>query len=408
MTLRFADSELDKAFHRYMSLTSLGKVRGGLMLLILSTVSGALTDPVFIPDLAPTLLWLRFAYMTPVLLVALLTTWSPFAASRLSDLVTAALGFMVLGFVLPIFLLFTPDQVVKYLGAWTLAIVSCHSLMGLGFWRASGVTALSLLCAHAVLFRHSIDDRRGQFVLVILHVTNLTCMVGSYTAERRDRLLFLRERELAAERRRSDDLILNILPATIAARLKVSPKTIADGCDEVAVLFCDIVGFTVMSQSMTPAEVVRRLDIIFTASDDITARHGVEKIKTIGDAYMVVAGLPDKVERPVHRLASMALEMRATVERLAQEFDEPLSVRLGIHVGPVIAGVIGRKKFSYDVWGDTVNTASRMESHGVPGGIQVSAPVYAHIAGEYQLQARGPIDIKGKGPTETWLLLGHR
>lgn len=407
VTMAFARPTLERDFQRHLSQTNLLKVRGGLALLIVSTLAGALTDRVFVPNLTPTLFLLRCTYMAPLLGIALGCTWWSFAARRLADLVAITLVFMVLGFVLPIYLLFTPEQVVDYMGAWILAVVSCHALLGLGFWRASAITALSLACAHAVVLYDGIDDPHGRFQLVILHVANVTCMVGSYTAERRDRRLFVRERDLVAERQRSEELLLNILPASIAARLKATPGTIADGRDDVGVLFCDIVGFTSMSQRMAPAEVVRRLDAIFTAFDDLAARHGVEKIKTIGDAYMVVSGLPDPVSRPVHRLAEMALDMRDAVAALAADLDEPLSVRLGIHVGPVIAGVIGRKKFSYDLWGDTVNTASRMESHGVPGAIHVSSSVQERIADAYALQARGVLDIKGKGPMQTWMLTGR-
>src|SRR5215217_897030 len=194
---------------------------------------------------------------------------------------------------------------------------------------------------------------------------------------------------LDVERQRSERLLLNILPASIAARLKQSQGVIADGFPDVTVLFADIV-------NITPEAVVQLLDELFSGFDQLAQRHGLEKIKTIGDAYMVVGGLPDP--RPDHAVAvaNMALAMR---EEVAGRFDpsgRPLAVRIGIDTGPVVAGVIGTSKFSYDLWGDTVNTASRMESHGLAGCIQVTARTYERLKHRYRFERRGPIHVKGK------------
>ncbi len=211
--------------------------------------------------------------------------------------------------------------------------------------------------------------------------------------------------ELDEEKSKSEALLLNILPAPIAQRLKQEEgKAIADGFAEVTVLFSDIVGFTQMSARLSPEELVRRLNAIFSTFDDLADRLGLEKIKTIGDAYMVASGLPEHRDDHAQAIAEMALEMRAFVEEFSRDTKEQISVRIGVHSGPAVAGVIGKKKFIYDVWGDTVNTASRMESHGIPGEIQVSDTTYELLKEAYELEPRGQIDVKGKGIMTTYLL----
>jgi class 3 adenylate cyclase len=216
---------------------------------------------------------------------------------------------------------------------------------------------------------------------------------------------FIAERE--AEQERSQRLLLSILPEPIAARLKRSPTIIADGCPEVSVLFADLVGFTPLAGERPPEEVVALLDRIFSAFDELADRHGLEKIKTIGDAYMVAGGIPVPHPDPAAAVADMALDMLDAAGRCGREAGVALTVRIGIDTGPVVAGVIGRRKFSYDLWGDTVNTASRMESHGLPGEIQLTERTAALLGDRYELRARGEIDVKGMGPMTTWLLAGR-
>jgi guanylate cyclase len=224
---------------------------------------------------------------------------------------------------------------------------------------------------------------------------------------------FVREREeihaaLEIEQERSERLLLNVLPEAIADRLKTSSDAIAEHHDEVTVLFADLVGFTAHTERIEPHRLVAFLDELFTTFDRLADERGLEKIKTIGDAYMVAGGLPEP--RPDHAVAvaEMALEMRERLSGVPTPWSgsEPLSLRIGIDSGPVVAGVIGRRKFIYDLWGDTVNTASRMESHGVPGGIQVTARTYALLRDAFELRSRGKIDVKGKGEMDVYLLLG--
>jgi adenylate cyclase len=211
-------------------------------------------------------------------------------------------------------------------------------------------------------------------------------------------------RQLKAEQEKSERLLLNILPAPIAARLKHDQGIIAEQFDDVTVLFADIVDFTRLAARITPTELVGVLNQIFSLFDQLAEQHGLEKIKTIGDAYMVVGGLPVARADHAEAVADMALDMRRAIDCFNAEHGELFTMRIGISSGPAVAGVIGTAKFAYDLWGDTVNTASRMESHGLPGHIQVSAATYKRLRNTYRFTARGRIDVKGKGAMRTYLL----
>lgn len=220
----------------------------------------------------------------------------------------------------------------------------------------------------------------------------------------------LRDREqdyleqLRIEREKSERLLLNILPEPIVARLKRGEAPIADGFEEATVLFADLVGFTQLS-AVTPAkELVAMLNEIFSSFDRLAERYGLEKIKTIGDAYMAVAGLPTPRSDHAETAADMSLDIVKTIAQFRAEAGKPLSIRVGINTGPVVAGVIGNNKFSYDLWGDTVNTASRMESHGVPDSISVTAAVYERLRHKYVFEERGILRIKNKGEMRVYLL----
>ncbi|HLO49756.1 MAG TPA: adenylate/guanylate cyclase domain-containing protein [Kamptonema sp.] len=214
--------------------------------------------------------------------------------------------------------------------------------------------------------------------------------------------------KLADEQEKSERLLLNILPYAIAQRLKQGESTIADSFADVTVMFADLVGFTKLSAHLSPAELVELLNEIFSAFDQLAELYGLEKIKTIGDAYMVVGGLP--TPRPDHAeaIAEMALDMQAKIAQMPPKADQTLSIRIGINTGPVEAGVIGTKKFTYDLWGDTVNTANRMESHGIPGAIQVTVATYERLSDKYIFEERGVIPVKGKGDMMTYLLTGRK
>ncbi|HEY9742300.1 MAG TPA: adenylate/guanylate cyclase domain-containing protein [Coleofasciculaceae cyanobacterium] len=215
-------------------------------------------------------------------------------------------------------------------------------------------------------------------------------------------------RALAMEQMKSERLLLNILPSPIAQQLKREECTIADSFAEVTVMFADIVGFTELAAETEPIELVEILNVIFSEFDQLTEEHGLEKIKTIGDAYMVVGGLPAVKPNHAEAIAAMALDMQTCITEFCKDTGKDLSIRIGINTGPVIAGIIGTKKFIYDLWGDTVNIASRMESHGLPDNIQVTEATYKRLKKQYVFEERGPIQVKGKGEMNCYLLKGKR
>lgn len=222
--------------------------------------------------------------------------------------------------------------------------------------------------------------------------------------EREKEIYRLKNVELKAEQEKSDRLLLNILPKTIAERLKQGEYVIADYFKDSTVLFADLVGFTTLSARFKPETLVVILNEIFSAFDGIVEKFGLEKIKTIGDAYMAVAGVPIPRADHAEAIAEAALQMMNEMKRINAQSDAPMSLRIGINSGPVVAGVIGTKKFIYDLWGDTVNTASRMESHGNPNEVQVTESTYRLLRDKFIFEKRGAIEVKGKGVMQTYFL----
>jgi len=212
---------------------------------------------------------------------------------------------------------------------------------------------------------------------------------------------------LNTERDRAERLLLNVLPEAIANRLKQGQDLIADSFGEVTVLFADIVDFTSLSARISPEQLVQMLNQVFSAFDQLAEKHSLEKIKTIGDAYMIVSGLNGPNPNQVETAVDMAIDMQSELRRLSEVTGIDLKVRIGIDAGPVVAGVIGTKKFIYDLWGDTVNTASRMESQGIAGRIQVTQRLFERLQDKYQFERRGSIQVKGKGEMITYLVVGQ-
>jgi len=214
-------------------------------------------------------------------------------------------------------------------------------------------------------------------------------------------------RDLELEKMRSEGLLLNVLPASIAERLKAGEQTIADRLDEVTIVFTDLVGFTPMAQARPANEIVDLLDEVVAEFDRLVEKYQMEKIRTAGDGYMAVAGAPEPSTNHASRAADLALDMMESIRSYTDFSGNSLGLRIGIDCGPVIAGVIGLKKFTYDVWGDAVNTASRMESHGVPGKIHVTERVRERLQGSHRFEERGLIEVKGKGQMRTFFLIGQ-
>ncbi|HEX9676388.1 MAG TPA: adenylate/guanylate cyclase domain-containing protein [Anaerolineales bacterium] len=242
------------------------------------------------------------------------------------------------------------------------------------------------------------------FVLNLATVSGIAFFLLYYFVREKDRTYRL----LYQEQERSEKLLLNVLPKEIAPRLKQSGQTIAEHFDSASVLFADIVGSTTLFAEMEPREIVDWLNEVFSTFDVLLDKYGLEKIRTIGDSYMVAAGVPSPRPDHARALALMALEMCEQLQQMPARNGRRIAFRMGMNSGPMVGGVIGKTKFHYDLWGDTVNTASRMESHGEVGKIQVTQQTYELLRGEFDFEPRGFIPIKGKGDMQTWYLLGRR
>jgi adenylate cyclase len=274
---------------------------------------------------------------------------------------------------------------------------------------AFGVVLTALAVGNSRLVEHAADFSLSvQTLFIVSNIAGLALggfLLLGYFVEQTERT----RAELAEEQERSDLLLRNVLPTAIAERLKRHEGgVIAEHFDKVTVLFADIKGFTELSAGMPPDQLVRLLDRIFSTFDALADIEGLEKIKTIGDAYMVVGGAPERRVDHAEAIARLALAMRDAVERIAVGYLEGLQIRIGIDTGPAVAGVIGKRKFIYDLWGDTVNTASRMESHGVAGEIQLTERAALELERGFGLKPRGVIDVKGKGLMETFFLVRER
>lgn len=240
------------------------------------------------------------------------------------------------------------------------------------------------------------------FVLNIGAISSIVFVLLAFFVSQKD----LAFRLLRSEQEKAENLLLNILPKEIAARLKNQQGTIADAFDAASILYADLVNFTPLSVELPPKAMVELLNEIFSYFDSLVEKYGVEKIRTIGDNYMVASGVP--TPRPDHAqaLARVALDMREYLHNRPPSYGRRIDFRIGLNSGPVVAGVIGRRKFQYDLWGDPVNTASRMESSGVAGEIQISRETYELVKGEFVCEPRGTVQVKGKGEMETWYLIG--
>ena len=298
--------------------------------------------------------------------------------------------------------------VIPDLKGWTITFFAQATIIPFR-WRLHWVSQLGAYAfffgAHWIVNR-SLTPGGSTAIDLLFDMGSISAMATLvvYLYERLSKTEFETRQKLQQEQQRSERLLLNILPPSIAERLLNHPQTIADNFAEVSVLFADIVGFTQLSSQMSPTQVVELLNQVFSHFDELAETYGLEKIKTIGDAYMVVAGLPQP--RPDHAVAivEMALAMQRSLKVVNQQTGQNLQMRMGIHTGPVVAGVIGLRKFAYDLWGDTVNVASRMESHGLPGQIQVSRTTYECLQDQYLFEERQKLVIKGKGEMTTYLL----
>jgi adenylate cyclase len=248
-------------------------------------------------------------------------------------------------------------------------------------------------------YQQEVADLEFQYKRIAGDKSSLYTLLNRITEDLEEAM-----KQLEIEKEKSEHLLLNILPAAIAEQLKFKEDIIADIFPEATLLFADIVNFTQISTQLSAEKLVVMLNDVFSAIDELAEKHNLEKIKTIGDAYMVAGGLPTPRIDHAEAIADMALDIMGMAGRFKRQNGEALSMRIGIHSGPVIAGIIGRKKFSYDLWGDTVNTASRMESHGVKDKIQTTSETYKRLKHKYDFVNRGIIHVKGKGEMMTYFL----
>jgi class 3 adenylate cyclase len=285
-----------------------------------------------------------------------------------------------------------------------------YFIVGLYGWylgKSRSLVGALILYASLAIFASSIGKYQSILNRVLAAVTFISIpLITSFVSSLYRELKETKE-ELSIEHQKNAMLLENILPPSIAKRLKNGEKLIADSYEESTVLFFDLVGFTSLASTETPENIVELLNHIVCTFDSHVDTLHLEKIKTIGDAYMVVSGLPEKRADHAVAIADMALAMKKSMAAINLSRGSELSMRIGVHSGPVVGGVIGHKKFTFDLWGDTVNIASRLESHGIPGEIQVSENTYNYIKDLFVLEPRGEIDLKNRGIHKAWILKGR-
>ena len=410
-SLKFADEWLERRFQDEYFDTNLQYIR-------IATFLGAVTWAAFGP-LAPVIVEegglfrdavIRYGLGVPIGLVSFGLTYLPNYRRIWQPLVSAAI--LLSGAVWVMHRAVVPADRPDWGYAGNMVILIFAYILSRLQFRYSVLIGVVLIVMYNLGSVFIIDESTDNVIFgdYFLLLTAFIGSVGAYVLERSTRLLFLRERELDRERGRSEGLLRNILPEQIADRLKErDPATehghIARAYDEVTVVFADLVEFTKQSGRTDPPEMVSALDDVFTRFDAIAERCGLEKIKTIGDAYMAVAGVPEPREDDVEVAAQMALAMRDEIAQVRWPSGDPMRVRIGMATGPAVAGVIGQRKFAYDLWGDTVNTAARLESNGVPDEIQVSEAVYRQLGDRYEFSEVHVVNLKGKGPTAARFLL---
>jgi len=413
ITLRFVDQRLGDSFQRDYFRDNLPYIRLAHVLgIFMWAVFGILARYLVLNDAGGTAdLVLRFGVAIPIVLVSFALTYASWYPRRWQPI----LAFVLLanGLLWSTHRAFVEGATAEWAFAGMILVLAFNYVLSRVQFVYTAVIGIVLIAYHNVVSVYVGETARDViFVDFFLIGFASIGMAGAYVLERFMRLLYLRERELDAERRRSEDLLENTLPHAIVQRLKdrgAEPDvaSIADALPEVSVLFADIEGFTPRGASIPPGELVSVLDGIFTRFDALVDRFGLEKIKTVGDAYMAVAGAPEPHPEHARAAAEMALGIQETMAELRWPSGEPMRVRVGVASGPAVAGVIGHRKFAYDLWGDTVNLASRLESHGAPGRILVSEATAALLGDGYRLSETLVIELKGRGPTPARFLLGR-
>jgi class 3 adenylate cyclase len=382
---------------------------GGLFVL----ASFGILDRWAAPHSLRTVWLLRFAVGCPAVALLLVLSLTPLYRRIMQP--ASALVVVLVGVLITLMeLAMRPDEPGHNLYVFGIALVAFFGFAAprLRFWYAVTAGWAAVLSSVWIGFDHSVwrHSRTAVDFVVIEAFLAGACVIGtlaSYFLESGARRNFLQKLVIEQEQDRSEALLLNVLPALIADRLK-GGEDVVDAFDEVSVLFADIVDFTPFSATLSPHELVTFLNEVFSRFDDLVEKHELEKIKTMGDAYMVVGGLPSPLSDHAERIASLALDMQREVERVGAAAGRSIRLRIGLNSGPVVAGVIGRKKFSYDLWGDTVNTASRMQSIAAPGAIQVTAALQERLSDRFVFDGPTTLPVKGKGEMLTYRLTSRR
>jgi adenylate cyclase len=406
LTLRFLDPALEHEFQAELAASNGPQLRVGLLVGIGLWVAGAV--------LLPVLLGVDVALAIVVcLLMAALNVAGFFAlrwATTLSRQQAIGLGLNVAS-ALAVLLLAVSLGVSEPLAAPALLLIATFAFVVL---RLRFVFALVAAGTYLVAFTAIVTVQPSPIAALQWFLVTAAILVGlgaTLRLERGDRDVYAQRRVIEAQaaalaeaRATSDRLLLNVLPAPIAERLATGETAIADWFDDATVLFADLVAFTQLAAALGPRATRDLLDRIFTGFDALAVRHGLEKIKTIGDAYMVVGGVPEPSDDHPARAVALGLDLLDFAARIGAELDLPLDLRIGIHTGPVVAGVIGTQRFSYDLWGDTVNVASRLESNGIPGSLQLSETTWERVRDVVEATPREPIEVKGRGRMATFLV----
>ena len=413
-TLRFP-RELEKEFREWYDAQFIGAARAAFVLGLTFYISYGVLDVWAAPASYPTFWLIRYAIVCPIIAAAVVVSFLP-AGVRLAQAALALVGSACGLGIVAMITIAQPDEPlgISYYGGLVVVILFADAFSRLRFYYGLFTTGIIVASYEAATLIWKIESITGagwyEFINqnVFLTTCSFVALTSCYYLDYYSRRDFLQERALEFGRRKVEELLLNILPADVAARLKQHSGTIADQLDSVSILFADIQGFTPLSSRLKPVPLVDLLNELFTSFDGFLDAYRLEKIKTIGDCYMVASGVPAVRDDHAQMLVRFALRLLHHVESLDRNPEEQVNLRIGISSGRVVAGVIGRRKFSYDLWGDTVNIASRMESHGEAGRVQISRATYELIKDDFVCEPRGQIQVKGVGSCETWFVVRER
>jgi len=410
--LRFPD-EVEEQFREDYHANTVSTTRLALVLgLVLFSLFGILD--IYAVPISKNIVWfIRYVIVAPVIIVALVASYVDFFQKHIQMLMVIVVAVSGLGIVTMISITREAEFGNRfYFTGLILVSMWAYGLMRLRFWYAI-IANVAIMVGYefaSIVIKQLLASETGIVIFTMHNFfflgANVIGMFASYALERYTRRDFLQKYTIQAQRDQADKLLFNVLPARIAEKLKQSNETIAEEFNSATVLFADIVNFTQISARFAPHEVVDMLDELFSRFDELVDKYGVEKIQVAGDGYMVAAGVP--TPRPDHALvlAQLALDMLECVRN--GEFlggKHPIEIRIGLNSGSLLGGVIGRKKYFYALWGDTVNTASRMESHGSSGKVQITRATYELVKDDFECQYIGTIPIKGKGKMDVWHLM---